>query len=76
MISPVYTERLMEEAFADGLLADFAAYDSLRRIEASDSVSYANLIFTNSHEEKCFVYAVTIYNKQGGNVVFRLLLIF
>ena len=70
MISPVYTERLMEEAFADGLLADFAAYDSLRRIEASDSVSYANLIFTNSHEEKCFVYAVTIYNKQGGNVVF------
>lgn len=70
MISPVYTERLMKEAFVDGKLVDFAAYDSLRSVEAGDGVSYANLVFSNNSEEKCFVYAVIIYNKQNGNVVF------
>jgi len=70
MISPVYTETLVEEAFSCGKLTGFSAYDSLRRIEADDEVSYANLVFSNSREEKCYVYAVTIYNKQGGNAVF------
>lgn len=70
MISPVYTEALMEEAFQNGVLTDFSAYNRLRRIEEGDEAVYANLEFSNEREEKCYVYAVSIYNKQGPNVVF------
>lgn len=70
MISPVYSETLIEEAFENGLLVDFSGYNRLRRIDETDEVTYANLEFSNEREEKCYVYAVSIYNKQGPNVVF------
>ena len=70
MINPTYAEVLLEEAFSAGLLTDFSAYNRLRRVDESDDVSYAQLEFSNEREEKCYVYAVSIYNKQGACVVF------
>ncbi len=70
MISPLYAQILVQEAFEKGLLHEFSRYSHLRQIGAGENIKYANLEFSNENEELAYVYAVSIYNKQGANVVF------
>ena len=70
MISPEYSEILLQEAFRQGNLEGFQNYNRLRRVSVQDDLHYVHFEFSNEREEKCYVYAVNIYNKQGGNVVF------
>lgn len=70
MISPNYAQILVKEAFEKSLLKEFSRYTKLRCLESGDKVKYANLEFSNANEDYAYVYAVSIYNKQGANVVF------
>lgn len=70
MISPLYSQILVEEAFERGMLKEFSRFTKLRKIGAGENIKYANLEFSNENEEYAYVYAVSIYNKQGANVVF------
>ena len=70
MINPLYVPILVEEAFERGKLREFSRYTKLRRIETGENIKYANLEFSNENEDLAYVYAVSIYNKQGANVVF------
>ena len=70
MISPNYAQTLVKEAFEKGLLREFSRYSKLRELGAGENIKYANLEFSNENEDYAYVYAVSIYNKQGANVVF------
>lgn len=70
MISPNYAQTLVKEAFEKGLLREFSRYSKLRELGAGENIKYANLEFSNENEDYAYVYAVSIYNKQGANIVF------
>lgn len=70
LANPRYISQLFAEAFDEGILTDFDQYKYLRRIEYGEDVMRAHFELSDDRGEKCYVYAVGIYNKLGPYVVF------
>lgn len=70
LVNPCYNNKLLEEAFNDGMIPDLAIYDSYRKIEKEENLSHVNYEFSNAKGEKCYVALENVYNKVAGYSVF------
>lgn len=70
LVNPCYNEKLLEDAFNEGLIPDLAIYDSYRKIEKEEKLLHVNYEFSNSKGDKCYVAIENVYNKSAGYSVF------
>ena len=70
MVNPSIIDDLFLEAFEKNVFEDFRQYD--RAEKSSGNFAACNISFelSGANEKKCYVYAVSIYNKQGAYAVF------
>ena len=70
MVNPSYLNKLFAEAFDAGTLSDFNGYSRRQKVAFGDEVQHVSFILSGNQGRKCYVYVVSIYNKQGANAVF------
>lgn len=68
--NPRYNRQLFQEAFHNGVLADFKEYSSCKLLSTDENVNGLDFELTNDAGKKCFVFVVPLYSKKDGCVVF------
>lgn len=70
MVNQNMVDTMFMEAFENGMISDLGDYEYIERVEGDYSVRNINFVLSNDEGKKCYVYLVSIYNKQGAYVVF------
>ncbi len=68
--NPKYDKSLFLEAFENDLLDEFDKYDECTVIDDGETSLGADFVLSNKHDDKCFVYATSIYQKRDSYAVF------
>lgn len=70
MVNQNMADAMFMEAFEAGVISDFADYKYVDRVEGNYSVRNINFVLSDDDGKKCYIYLVSIYNKQGPYAVF------
>lgn len=70
MVNQNMVDALFMEAFENGMISDLDEYQYIDRAGGDYSTRNINYVLSNDEGKRCYIYLVSIYNKQGPNVVF------